>query len=394
MRPSCRHFNVLLEGYRDRISHIGRKRVRSEGEETSQEDSRLLDEAWKMYGIMINSTEIRPDEYTVSIMTGLCRDSADLSHFLKQANRRLGIALDSAVLRSAIAAYGRLGDPSSACWVFTKFAETAESVRSWNVLLGALTESAGMPDKNLILDLWSSASAQSLWDLSLDEADEEAHSVMDGCTVPEAARRILEHLDTISRSHSRLRPDSQTYCLVASALQYSTTGPEMALRLFRNATRSSVPADGRFVNAVLRCFGDDIDAALSAWKSEMRPHCLKYENRKRNSPPPLQRTRRKNLVAAYHGLLYVSGRALRPEIALRLVYAMVKEGIEPNETALRCYYSGKLVRDRIFRDKETSSFFRGVHLIIPYESLLYIECTKYSVDDVRRVGERRVRIIM
>jgi hypothetical protein len=57
----------------------------------------------------------------------------------------------------------------------------------------------------------------------------------------------------------------------------------------------------------------------------------------------------KNLLAAYHGLVYVAGRALRPEVALRLVYAMNKEDLAVDETALNCYMAGKALRRRTRR---------------------------------------------
>lgn len=185
--------------------------------------------------------------------------------------------------------------------------------------------------------------------------------------------------------------DSQSYCLVAASLQSCPeASSSTALSLFRNATSHGIPADGRFVNAVLRCFGEEIDSAIEAWKGEIRPLVLKHEQRSRLYVPP-NRPAGKNLVAAYNGLLYVSGRAMRPNIALRLVYAMKKEGLEPNENSLNAFKSGK--RHVKPRDNE-SIRSRLLKLIDPYESLLYVECMKYDSTDKRRHGERRVRIIV
>ena len=200
--------------------------------------------------------------------------------------------------------------------------------------------------------------------------------------------------------------------------------------LFRNATSiDGVSADGRFVNALFRCFGDDIDAALAAWKQEIRKACVDHENRPRREPPSNQRTRAKNLIAAYNGLLYVCGRALRPDIAVRVAYAMNREGLEPNDVSLNNYNAGKRRRPRTDkgsrRDAEgkfeksegdgasgtmrpesskfgfASSLKLKVPKLIPkidfveqYENLLYVECTKYNQNDRRREGDKRVRIIV
>jgi hypothetical protein len=74
--------------------------------------------------------------------------------------------------------------------------------------------------------------------------------------------------------------------------------------------------------------------------------CIAYENRKRNKATPTNRPKAKNLLAAYNGLLYVCGRALRSVIGFCVVYAMNKEGVEPTEP-LNCYRSGKRVRQKM-----------------------------------------------
>jgi hypothetical protein len=143
-------------------------------------------------------------------------------------------------------------------------------------------------------------------------------------------------------------PDSQTYTLFTTIAAIFQTDDNLidgengvAMEIFRSATKAGLPADGRFVNAVLRCFGSDIDAAIDAWKSEVRRACLAHENRVRFQPVSPSRRNGKNLLAAYHGLIYVAGKALRPEVALRLVYAMTKEGLAVGETSLNCYMAGK-----------------------------------------------------
>jgi pentatricopeptide repeat protein len=160
---------------------------------------------------------------------------------------------------------------------------------------------------------------------------------------------------------------------------------------------AGISADGRFVNAVLRCFGGNVDAALKFWKDDCREACIQHESRARFKPPSPSRSKGKNLIAAYNGLLYVCGRALRPDVALRLVYAMSKEGLEPDELSLNCYKSGKKIQQNMpanTRAKLAQSLKQTLNLVDSYEALLYIECMKYDQNDRRRTGEKRVRIIV
>ena len=130
-----------------------------------------------------------------------------------------------------------------------------------------------------------------------------------------------------------------------------------------------------------------------AWKKDIRSAALSHENRKRPSSSILPNRKKKNLAAAYHGLLHVCGRAGCPDIALRLVYAMSKEGVEPNETSLNSYNAGKKIREISTGqgDEKQGAIRRAI--TNQYETLLTVECTKYEASDKRRKGDRRVRII-
>jgi hypothetical protein len=78
----------------------------------------------------------------------------------------------------------------------------------------------------------------------------------------------------------------------------------------------------------------------------------------------------------------VAGKSLRADVALRLVYAMKKDNIEPSETTLNCYISGK----RSAKEKHEP-------LMGQYEAVLKIECCKYDYGDKRRKEDARLRII-
>ena len=164
------------------------------------------------------------------------------------------------------------------------------------------------------------------------------------------------------------------------------------MSLFQEAIQAGIPPDGRFLNACIRCFGDDIDRAMTAWKQEFRTAALSHENRQtRSTFRSTKKKKKKNLVAAYNGLLHVCGQAGRPDIALRLVYAMNKEeSVEPNEASLNSYYAGKKIRENDTADLDPK---KTIRMMSQYETLLQVECTTYDKRDKRRWHEKRLRII-
>ena len=286
--------------------------------------------------------------------------------------------------------------------LFDKFSSGIIAVRIWNVLLGALEAGARRGDVVI--------TSRISHDNSPDDEVPSISSILDGKKCTEAVQIILNLMRTSKSDDETLPkmeapfPNSQSYCIVAAALQHSAnSGPGLALELFRNATiEDDVSADGRFINALLRCCGDDIDAALSCWKQDFRAACLAYEGRPRTKPISVNRSINKNLVAAYNGLLYVCGRARRPDIAVRLVYAMNRESIEPNDVSFNNYLSGKRWANMQpkGKDKETSTrekisrLLPKISMLDQYENVLYVECTKYDQRSKRMAKDTRVRIIV
>ena len=444
IQPAIRHFNVLIDGYRclaenekaeeeDDDVVVGKNDEAAETKQITKEDENessgitknhggrpsqapieatsnnltARQEARRLYQLLQESG-YSPDVYTLTSMMGICETSEELWNLLLTSH----VELTPAAVRAAITSFGRLGDPSSACITFDKYQEPSMNCRVWNVLLGALADSARRENPTL------NKAACLVW--SLTERTNEIHNsqpqgrsqnhiscLVDGLRCTQAVHVLLNLMRESRGPIQAPRPNSQTYCIAAAALQYGSTNAQLAIDLFRNATLDGVPADGRFINAIFRCFGDNIDEALTAWKGEIRRACLAHEKRARHDPPSIYRAQMKNLIAAYHGLLYVCGRALRPDIALRIAYAMNREGIEPNDVSLNCYRSGKRMRkklaDATSEQGERSRMLgpRSLPSLIPkldffgqYESLLFIECTKYDQNDKRRSGEKRVRIIV
>lgn len=396
--PDVRHFNVLIAGYsqlaESKSSQTDLLRQLQAGDHDTNKTVAFI-EGRKLYRKMVE-LGISQDSYTLSSMMGLCVSSVEVVKLMENSGARL----TPVVIRSAITQCGQLGDPSQACVLFDQYAAGSMNVRAWNVLLGALA--AGAEKNDIVLNMTSANRCKR----GSGRNGTAISTIVDGQKSSAAIRILLNAMTSSSKTSNAPFPNSQSYCIAASALQYGSPGAVMALDLFRNATNAGIPADGRFINAIFRCFGDDITEAMSSWKGEIRTACLEHEKRVVQAPGTILRSRKRNLIAAYGGLIYVSGRALRPDIAVRLVYAMSREGIEADETSLNSYRAGKRSRGELGNASDDTGIngariwskllprpnFSG--LVEQYESLLYVECTKYNPNSNRMSGDRRVRIIM
>jgi len=408
------HFNMMIEGYRRFNSYLTEHSTDDDDgridDDEDDNDSPSLPEgrrkktadprqsAFDLFDIMI-SRGICPDAYTVSSMVGLQKDSVGLTQLWVRAINEFQVRMTPIIYNSFITAYGKVGDPSSAAWIFYRFLSTQSQGgrrKSWNIFLVSLSN-ASRKNASGKLDAFSSVAALGMEGVFEDSArgrlthknsESKASAILskiDGMDCAEAARCILDEMTTSDDIPS---PDSQSYCLVASAMSHVGPCPDDAIKLFRDALESNIAPDGRLVNACIRCYGDQIDMALSAWKKEMRSSVLAHENRSRpRASSSFPKRRKKNLAAAYNGLLYVCGKAGRADIALRLAYAMNKEGVEPNETSYNSYIKGK--EDR---PQGETNFMRI--LADQHESLLQVECVKYDTQDKRREKEKRIRIIL
>jgi hypothetical protein len=175
--------------------------------------------------------------------------------------------------------------------------------------------------------------------------------------------------------------DSQSFCLMALFQQrQQNLHPQAARHLYVNATLLGVDPDGRFLNGVLRCFGSNLSGALDLWKTDMRPRILSvYQGS--------TKIYNQNLNLAYFGLFYVCGRALRPDVALRIGYAMNKDRLEPDERCLNTYRIGRRDHGKISAIKE--------RLLNIHESLLEVECSKSRVNNNwQNRNDWKVRVIL
>jgi len=407
------HFNTMIEGYRRLNSYLDEHSI----DDDDDDDDKFADEdaplsanrrksaadprqsALDLFDLMI-ARGICPDAYTITSMAGLQKNSVGLSKLWARAINEFQLRMTPIMYNAFITAYGKVGDPSSAAWAFYKFLSIQSQGgrrKSWNIFLGSLSNGSRKRGADKI-DVFSSVAALGLEDV-LDEpvrrggtnndSESKAAAIMsqiEGMDCAQAARYILDEMAALEAFPS---PDSQSFCLVATAMFHVGKGSDDAIQLFRDALESRIAPDGRLVNACIRCYGDQIDKALLAWKNQIRSAVLAHENRKRprSSTSLFPKKRKKNLAAAYNGLLYVCGKAGRPDIALRLAYAMNKEGVEPNETSYNSYIKGK--EDRSQGETAMMRILANQH-----ESLLQVECMKYDTRDKRRENEKRIRIIL
>ena len=379
--PITRHFNVLLEGY-------GNLR-----DEPSSNNDRLSTSSEELSNVLFDTmiaNEIKPDAYTITSLLGAQRSPESITKVWMRATSQLGSTAPSQpCFHAAITAYGRVGDPSSACYLFHCMMQGKQlSANSWNVLLSALSKAAKRNPCDIIRCYESNAYTND--DRNVDAISQENSTFAPALDYEKSISDSIDGKNPVDAAFEMLVlmkrkmyiPNAESYCSVASALSQSAKSRGgTAIELYKDAKIHNVPADGRFVNAILRCFDDDIDGALLAWKKMFRKDVLNFENMRR---PNFQQMRGKNLIAAYHGLIHVAGKAQRPDIALRLAYAMQKEDLEPTESTLNSYRTGT-IKSKIENTIRWSNQF---------ENLLTIECSKYDKRDKRRLNERRVRIIV
>jgi hypothetical protein len=455
--PERRHYNIVLDGYARLVDQVRDRQARNQDRSSSNEKPTRTTKIWEaaatlkddrdatsnseyyeevqekairdgqeLFAIMMAQQQLQnsrnrvgPDAYTKSTMIRLCRTGSEVQKLLQKTSAAANSVqndrtwLPRAVTRAAVTTCGRLGDPSMACVIFDQYMfpdadsdsqKHLSNYRAFNVILGALASGAKLDNPRLEVTPTTFLLSK-----------------VNGLTCTEAVVCILNLMPS---------KNSQTYCVAASALQYAPVrerirlseantdrtpvdqnktvstatdlnahmATPLALQIFQNSTRDGISADGRLVNAIFRCYGDDIAGALDGWKTHIRTATHDYEQESRARAFEQGSTKR-NMLAAYNGLLYVCGRAERPDIAVRIVYAMKnKEGLDPSENPYNNYRSGKSTRKNLVKRDKKESSWRGmlpkIDMVGQYENILYVECKKYDSRDRRTEKDNRIRIIV
>ena len=152
--------------------------------------------------------------------------------------------------------------------------------------------------------------------------------------------------------------------------------------LWKQADGNPLPA--AVAHALVCACGDDIRAAVTLWRDHLRPRMLSS----RNADTPLYNPAGQQPTAeqaAYHALLRVCGAAGRPDEALRIVYAMKRDGFPADGSCHSAYFRGK------DSAKSTASSLSGVQAVAMlqggYEQLLALELAPERVDGPKLGGK-------
>jgi hypothetical protein len=273
----------------------------------------------------------------------------------------------------SVTSFGKFGDASSALWLFAL--KAPDTTKAWNTLLGSLIKA---PVYDAIVEPSNSRIVTVLEhkQVLLNRTSFVNKDSLLLCNAP-----LNEKIEmTFASMLDSNKVDSQTFCLMAVFHQrQQSSNPEAARALYTKAVLLGVKPDGRFLNGVLRCFGPNLSDALDLWTTDMRPRIISVYQNNTNIC-------NLNLSAAYFGLFYVCGRSLRPDVALRIGYAMAKDGLEPDDRCLNTYRIGRRDHGKISAIKE--------RLLDIHESLFEVECSKSSNNNWQNRNDRKVRVIL
>ena len=155
----------------------------------------------------------------------------------------------------------------------------------------------------------------------------------------------------------------------------------------RGALPPDQPPPAAVAHALVSSCGDDLRAAVALWRDFLRPRYLA----ERGNDPPLFAPPGEppsSEQAALHALLRVCGAAGRPDEALKVVFAVRKDGTFPDATWYSAYEKGKLGADSGGSRSAARRLLDG-----GYERLLMLELCPERVDGPRIGGKiERIRI--
>jgi len=171
------------------------------------------------------------------------------------------------------------------------------------------------------------------------------------------------------------KPDSQTFSRVlgAAADEEEKGKSKEVAKIIRKIAeqREGFQFEGRFLNAYLRCWRDDVDGVIREWKEIRKLNLIQL-----NSGAE---------VKGSHGLIWCCGVGRRPDVALKVVYAMQKEGRTVGDICLNVYKRGR---------EEGGNVEARWGSIKAYEDLLEVECEQFRDEDWKKKGDKKIRILL
>ncbi|CAM9143566.1 unnamed protein product [Scytosiphon promiscuus] len=382
---------------------------------------------------------IKPDNITLAALVRLQYSREDVYDIMETA-KKLRIRPSLTFLNSCIRALGDHRDVYGACQVMDRIEaldSVEPDVISYNSLIYALVQEPWVYEvihdgsvvpsipKVAIRRLAPSATrlpgseSSPLDYLREPPSSSRISARFDGVIGAEAALLLLEEMKTLPAA-SGVSPDIFTYTTVISGIAraedarrsgrhtkifwptpesqaesggvHKTDGEAehasstaLCNHLFVEAVKRGIPINGKICNAVMVGFGADLTGAISFWRRHIRPALMQTSDEKSERAVDevstqrsrrIQEKRKQDLISAYCGLLYVCGRAQRPDAAVKVVFALRKEGVTPSSTLSSTYFKAKKDSKDLGDDSLAGpASFRVMQLLDrQLENTLTIEC--------------------
>jgi len=100
------------------------------------------------------------------------------------------------------------------------------------------------------------------------------------------------------------------------------------------------PPPAAIAHALICSCGSDVDVAVALWKTHLRPNLLRVRREGVAELPTVDGAQPTAEQASFHALLRVCGTAQRADEALRVVYAMKRDGLPIDAACYTAYRRG------------------------------------------------------
>ncbi|CAM9211135.1 unnamed protein product, partial [Choristocarpus tenellus] len=426
IRPSTVTYNLVLEA------------LRLDGTKGNKAEAELIFKEMETRGV-------KPDSVTLGTMV---RQQGNAENVYKLMRKAISLRLPPSrtFLNSCIRALGDHGDLYGACRIldYLQYAGSINpDVVSYNSLMYALVQDPwvtqvieGESGNEPFTPIYATANMGDPTETPQGEdSSQGAHikgetvASLTGMTGAQAAMLLLDKMKTLD---SKSYPDTFSYTTVmygvlradAAGVQYrvrpyyitrtlESNGKrirqagreppckETCKALFEDARSRGVQINGMLINVIMMGFGDDIEGAVAFWKRHVRQALTvkgipdQQGGRFTSERKTLLKQLQKDLFAAYTGLVHVCGRARRADVAVKIVYAMRRDGLTPTSVQSNTYFKAKEDTERVLDgDGKGNNFSMSAILRGQMESLLEVECglSEYSAPMNLPIEKIRIRL--